>query len=171
LEFAIKNVSLKDGLWLEFGVYKGDTLNFIVSKSESIVHGFDAFEGNPEDWRREYGKGSFALEEIPTFPENVKIVKGWFSDSLPKFLERYHDPIAFAHIDCDLYSSTKTILNELKHRLINKSILVFDEFFNYPGWKNHEFRAFMEFVEDNNKKYEYIGYVYKHSQVALRIID
>jgi hypothetical protein len=171
LEFALKNVALEDGLWLEFGVYKGDTITFIAKRSKTTVYGFDSFEGNPDDWRREYPKGSFALKEIPEYPGNVKIVKGWFKDSLPRFLETHPDPIAFIHIDCDLYSSTKTILDELRHRLIHRSVLVFDEFFNYPGWKNHEFRAFMEFVQDNNKKYEYIGYVYRHSQVALKIID
>lgn len=37
-------------------------------------------------------------------------------------------------------------------------VLVFDEFFNYPGWKYGEYKAFMEFVESNNVKYKYIGY-------------
>ena len=172
LEFAIKNVSIEGGLWLEFGVYKGKTIRFIADRSEKIVYGFDSFKGNPEDWRKEYRKGEFELEEIPTsLPQNAKIVPGWFKDSLPKFLDEHGSPVSFIHIDCDLYSSTKTVLDPLKDRFDDGSIIVFDEFFNYPGWKHHEFKAFTEFVQSNNKKYEYIGYVYKHSQVAIRIIE
>ncbi len=73
------------------------------------------------------------------------------------------------HIDCDLYSSTKTVFDLMGGKLEKDSILVFDEFFNYPGWKQHEFKAFMEFIENNNRNFEYIGYVYRHSQVAVRM--
>jgi hypothetical protein len=56
-------------------------------------------------------------------------------------------------------------------RLVQDSVIVFDEFFNYPGWKQHEFKAFMEFVENSDRKFNYIGYVYKHSQVAVKIVS
>ena len=75
------------------------------------------------------------------------------------------------HIDCDLYSSTKDILDALGKQLVCGSIIVFDEFFNYPGWTQHEFKAFMEFIESGKRTFEYIGYVYKHSQVAIRILS
>jgi len=169
LDYAIQTAAIQDGLWLEFGVYKGETINYIASKIDTTIYGFDSFKGNPDDWRSEHRKGEFALKEIPSFGQNVKIVKGWFQSSLPRFLKTHHGPVSFMHIDCDLYSSTKTVLNELKTRLINGSIIVFDEFFNYPGWKHHEFKAFIEFIESTNIKYEYIGYVYNHSQVSVKI--
>jgi hypothetical protein len=171
LDYAVQNVSVQEGLWLEFGVYRGSTINYIASKTSSLVHGFDSFEGNPEDWRSEYKKGAFALEEIPKFSGNVIIEKGFFQDTLPSFLERNTGPIAFMHIDCDLYSSTKTVFDLTGGRLVRGSILVFDEFFNYPGWKEHEFKAFMEFIESSRKDFEYIGYVYRHSQVAVRMLS
>ncbi|MEW5872797.1 MAG: class I SAM-dependent methyltransferase [Chloroflexota bacterium] len=171
LEFAIKETSLDEGLWLEFGVYKGNTIRFIAEKIGPPIYGFDSFDGNPENWRSEYRKGAFALNDIPKFPENIHIVRGRFRDSIPKFLQKHVLPVAFAHIDCDLYSSTKEILDNIGHKLIRGSILVFDEFFNYPGWKHHEFKAFMEFIETSQKKFEYIGYVYRHSQVAIRILS
>lgn len=169
LDYAISNVTINDGLWLEFGVYKGGTISYIAERVESIIYGFDSFKGNPDDWRSEYRKGSFALEQVPDFPKNVEIVKGWFWDSLPRFLGSHDGPVALLHVDCDLYSSTKTIMEQLGDRLAEGSIIVFDEFFNYPGWKHHEFKAFTEFVEVKNIKYEYIGYVYKHSQVSVKI--
>src|SRR6266498_3275015 len=160
LDFAIQNVSITDGLWLEFGVYKGATINYIAQKTKTLVYGFDSFKGNPEDWRSAYSKGAFSLDEIPNFSERVVIVKGWFRDTIPQFLQKTNHPIAFMHIDCDLYSSTKVIFDLMAERLVKNSILVFDEFFNYPGWKQHEFRAFLEFIETNKKEFEYIGYVY-----------
>jgi hypothetical protein len=171
LDYAIQNISVTNGLWLEFGVYKGNTIKHIAGKTKSPVYGFDSFNGNPEDWRSEYKKGAFALKKLPRFPQNIKIEKGYFEDSIPQFIKRNSKPIAFMHIDCDLYSSTKTILDLLGEQLICGSILVFDEFFNYPGWKQHEFKAFMEFVENGKRTFEYLGYVYKHSQVAIRIMS
>jgi hypothetical protein len=169
LDDAIKNATIKDGLWLEFGVYKGETIRYIADKTKTIVYGFDSFKGNPDDWRSEHRKGEFALRQMPSFPRNIKVVTGWFKDSLPKFLAAHNEPVSFIHIDCDLYSSTKTVLHQLKDRLIKGSIIVFDEFFNYPGWKQHEFKAFTEFIKRTNIRYEYIGYVYKHSQVSIKI--
>jgi len=62
-----------------------------------------------------------------------------------------------SHIDCDLYSSTKTVFDWLKPR-IRAGTIVFDEYFNYPNWHQHEFKAFKEFVEECHVKYEYLGY-------------
>ncbi|MBK9925445.1 MAG: class I SAM-dependent methyltransferase [Anaerolineales bacterium] len=172
LEHATGEAKIIDGLWLEFGVYTGSTIKFIAERTTAFpVYGFDSFEGNPEDWRSEYKKGAFALDTPPVFPNNILIVRGLFQDTFPKFLGTNKENIAFVHIDCDLYSSAKIIFDMVGHRFINGTIIVFDEFFNYPGWKNHEFRAFMEFIESNNRKFEYIGYVYKHSQVAIRILS
>jgi hypothetical protein len=172
LEYAIGETRNVDGLWLEFGVYQGNTINFIAERAKTLpVYGFDSFEGNPEDWRSEYKKGAFALETPPQFPDTISILRGFFRDTIPGFLETHKRNLVFVHIDCDLYSSAKIIFDIAGQRFINGTIIVFDEYFNYPGWKNHEFRAFMEFIESSKKKYEYIGYVYKHSQVAVRIIS
>lgn len=171
LEYAIEEAQVTDGLWLEFGVYKGNTLEYIAKRASFPVYGFDSFEGNPEDWRSEYRKGSFALENIPLFPNTASIIKGLFQNTLPVFLEANEKNIAFVHIDCDLYSSAKAIFDLASQRFIEGTIIVFDEYFNYPGWKNHEFKAFKEFIESSKKKYEYIGYVYKHSQVAVKLLS
>lgn len=169
LDFALSQVTLQPGLWLEFGVYAGSTITFIADRAPTIVYGFDSFQGNPEHWRGEFRQGSFALPTPPEPPPNVKIIPGWFADTLPGFLADHPGPAAFLHIDCDLYSSTKTVLAACRERICAGTLLVFDEYFNYPGWKNHEFRAFMEFIEEEKKSFEYLGYVFKHSQVAVKI--
>jgi predicted O-methyltransferase YrrM len=81
--------------------------------------------------------------------------------SLPEFLKKHKEKVAFVHIDCDLYSSTKTIFDCLKPRMQKGTILVFDEIIGYGGdtepWRNHEFKAFEEFLSETKYKIDYIG--------------
>lgn len=61
------------------------------------------------------------------------------------------------HIDCDLYSSTKTIFKYLGEKLTEGSIIVFDELIGYPGFEEHELKAFYEFALASEKKFQWIG--------------
>ncbi|WP_147535410.1 class I SAM-dependent methyltransferase [Bacillus marasmi] len=169
LEYAIDLVVLK-GLFIEFGVYKGETINFISSKVEETVYGFDSFEGLPEDWRDGFPKGVFQLGTLPSVNYNVELINGWFEESLPKFTENHKNNCAFIHIDCDLYTSTKTIFKFLKGKIQSGTVIVFDEYFNYPNWKNGEYKAFEEFIAESKSKFEYIGYNRYHEQVGVRIL-
>tara|TARA_R110002073_G_scaffold191088_1_gene349759 strand:+ start:234 stop:617 length:384 start_codon:yes stop_codon:yes gene_type:complete len=49
LRLAIERVS-NPGLFLEFGVASGASINFIAANTDTTVHGFDSFQGLPEDW-------------------------------------------------------------------------------------------------------------------------
>jgi len=161
----------KDGLILEFGVRKGKTTKEIAKRINSrSCHGFDSFEGLPEDWSgQQYAKGAYSENgKIPKLPKNVKIHKGWFKDTVPKFSKTTNEKIAFIHFDCDLYSSTKTILDHIGNRIGKDTILIFDEYFNYPNWKQHEYRAFQEFVKKRKISYEYLAFTSK-AAVCLRI--
>jgi len=73
-------------------------------------------------------------------------------------------------IDFDLYSSTKTIFNELNDRIQAGTIMVFDEYFNYPGWKKGEYLALKEFCQKYNFNYKCISYCEYGQQVAIRIL-
>ena len=70
-----------------------------------------------------------------------------------------HRNISFIHVDCDLYSSTKYVLDSLKHMIKPGCILVFDELVNYPGYEgdNGELRAWYEFISENNVDYDWLG--------------
>ena len=168
---SIRNLNPSNKLFLEFGVFKGTTINIIAETLDNqMIYGFDSFEGLPEDWRSGYESKAFDLHgNFPTVRENVQLVKGYFDESLPKFLEEHPEPCALIHVDCDLYSSTRTIFQLINERIEPGTVIIFDEFFNYPGWQNGEFRAFNEFVESNQIKFDYIGYT-NHEQVAVRII-
>lgn len=169
LRFALGEVKGM-GLALEFGVASGTTLTIIAEAlAEHLrVVGFDTFDGLPEVWRTGFPVGGFAQEAIPDVP-GAELVAGLFDDTLPGFLADNDEPIAFLHLDADLYSSTKTVLDLAGDRLAPEAILVFDEFFNYPGWQDHEYRAWSEFVERTGRTFDYLAYTENNEQVVVRL--
>ena len=170
LEFALDECRLS-GLVMEFGVFRGESLRFIAKRIREDVFGFDSFEGLPEDWTSFQKQGRFTLNGVvPEFHENnIRICKGWFEQVLPDFLNTHAGPARFVHIDCDIYSSTKTVLNLLSSRIVKGTVIVFDEYLNYPSWREHEYRAFQEFVASRGLKYRYIGFASSHFSVAVVI--
>jgi hypothetical protein len=164
-----------EGLFAEFGVWRGSTINTIAEQVgvRTRVHGFDSFEGLPEDWHGKYRKDSFHMEgRLPHVRANVELHPGWFDVTVPQFAaEHPGTPIAFLHIDCDLYSSTKTIFNGLGERLRPGSVIVFDEYFNYPGWREHEYKAFQELVAARSLSYRYVAYNNREWNVAVQITE
>src|ERR1700737_2571230 len=129
LKAAIEQVEVTAGLFCEFGVYSGGTVKFIASLTQCEVHGFDSFEGLPEDWRSGHEKGLFALGSLPEVRKNVRLYKGWFQVTIPDFRNNHSEPIAFLHIDADLDSSTRTVFEMLGDRIVPGTIIQFDEFF------------------------------------------
>lgn len=160
----------KDGIALEFGVGSGESLNCIAEWLPVI--GFDSFEGLPEDWRPGFDKGMFAynFEEVQAnVSPNALLCPGLFEDILPSYGWEGIKPIKLVHIDCDLYSSTKTVLENLPwdnlHR--NKAVICFDEWHGYPGAQAHEQRAWREYVSENPIKWQVIGH--GHQAWAVQI--
>lgn len=174
-EKALKKISF-EGYLLELGVYKGTSINFFADQlPNKIFHGFDSFEGLPEDWTSGhttiynplfFGKGAFATEK-PKVRKNIILHKGFFETSLPKWKKSHKKPIAFIHIDCDLYSSTHFSLFTLSDQIHPGCILIFDEFFGYPEWKDGEYKAFIEFANEYNVEYKYLYYT--HEVVVVKI--
>jgi hypothetical protein len=95
---------------------------------------------------------------------------GWFNETLPGFVRTHDQPIALLHVDCDLYSSAATVLSTLKDQIVPGTVIIFDEYMNYPGWQLDEFKAWQEHVRAFGVKYEYIGRVSRHQKVAVRVI-
>ena len=168
----VKNNDYKGKLFLEFGVFEGSTINFCSSLiPEAKFYGFDSFEGLPETWHAECFKGEFDVKgKLPKVNKNVSLIKGYFNETLPKFLGEHKEKAAFIHIDCDLYSSTKTIFDNIYDRIIPNTVIQFDEYYNYPGWRNHEFKAFQEFCKKYSVEYEYIGISLYQVAVVIKSI-
>ena len=159
-----------EGLVCEFGVASGRSINYIAKLApQEKIFGFDSFDGLPEDWQGVMPRGTFKRSELPEVPDNVQLVRGLFTETLAGFLQEHAEPVKLLHVDCDLYSSTKTIFEQVEPRLQPGSVIVFDEYFNYAGWRQHEYKAFEELVERTGWSFEYLGYCRYGSQVAVRL--
>lgn len=146
-------------LILEFGVSSGHTITSIANTfAPATIYGFDSFEGLPSIWERHndgsFAKGAFDMGgEFPIVPPNVRLVKGWFNESLPIFIQEHRDEkVTFLHIDCDLYESTKCVLDLLLEHdmLADDVVIVFDELVNYSTYREHELKAFYEFLQKSS---------------------
>ena len=164
------------GLNVELGVYNGVTIGCLATARPDLeFHGFDSFEGLPEDWdmgQKGVKKEAFDRNgELPEVPDNVSLYKGWFNETLEPFLEAHEtSPISFLHVDCDIYSSTDYSLNLLNDRIVPGTVIRFDELscwryvFNeaspkgkanrvfYTTWKDHEWKAMNEWLDKYDRK-------------------
>ena len=171
LKLALSQVKI-DGLYLEFGCgWQAKSINFLAKHIPGEIHGFDSFEGLPDKWFGDFGKKSFSSQgKLPVVRDNVKLHAGWFDQTLPKFVEKYSAPVAFLHIDCDIYISAKTVFDCLGDHIQSGTVIQFDEYFNYPGWQQHEYKAFQEFIAQRQLTYQYLGYCHSGFSVAVIIL-
>ena len=153
------------GSAVEFGVASGTSMS-IIAKHMPVV-GFDSFEGLPENWRFRYPAGSMACDP-PEDIDNSRIVIGLFEDTLPEFDFSYLGYIGLVHFDADLYSSTKTALTYIGPYLKSGTICVFDEWHRYSGCKDHEQRAWREYVAENPLSWDVLGHAEKSWAIRLR---
>jgi hypothetical protein len=177
-KYCVESRRLK-GLNLEFGVFNGGTIK-ILSKMlrNEIIWGFDSFEGLPEEWyfgESNHVKGYFKLTEVPKVNSNVKLVKGWFKDSIPEWKKEHKGEISLLHIDSDLYSSCKTILDELNDQIVEGTIIIFDELsdwateIRYTNWRDGEWKALNEWLKEKDRKVEAIARTVRN-QAAVGVI-
>lgn len=174
------------GLWLEFGVGSGKSTYFIAEQLRFLlkespladkvqVHGFDSFRGLPTSWDHTHlGAGTFTTNGI--IPEHlvglphVRIHPGWFQDTLVDLDEYGATPVAFAHIDVDIYSSAVETLSRIACQLYAGSVLVFDELVNYIGFElSGEYRAWQYVSAAYGIRWGYMG-TYWQQAVPVIII-
>jgi len=133
--------------FLEFGVCAGQSIRFwsqMNREPQSRFIGFDSFEGLPEDWTRNFPKGTLStggwVPEIDD--ERVSFVKGLFQNVVPVFLKGFTPRSRLVvHNDSDLYSSTLFTLASLNLLLVPGAVVVFDDF----SMSTHVFRAFSDY--------------------------
>ena len=165
-QFLFKQKLDKSGLWMETGVWKGEMINRMAKANpDKIIYGFDSFEGFPDDGRKpgDWDYVGFNLKGVVPnmihgmpFARNIELTKGWFKDTLPSFLELEQKKISFISIDCDLYSSTKDVLECIKNYITNETIVVFDDAWHYDGYEDHQMKALYEFVKEYNYQVKWI---------------
>jgi hypothetical protein len=192
LTHALQKVKLA-GHVMEFGVYQGLTLKIISDHfRDQTVWGFDSFEGLPETWfkksdvqarRAQHPPGKFALDSaelqavVDQFAKRkVKLVPGWFNQSIVPWMDHNPGVISFLHVDCDLYSSTMDILTLLNDRIVPGTVMVFDEMYpwhdveSYDLWEQGEFRALGEWIHSHGRSFRTL-YRSQHQQCSIEVIS
>lgn len=167
LHRAVSGEVLQGGYIMEFGVATGRSIRHWAKLFPTHdIYGFDGFEGIYEPWNG-LPAGHFA-QKLPQVPPNVKLVVGRFDATLPTWTKQHTGFASLIHIDCDLYSATKDVFKYLRKYIKAGTIIVFDEYWNYPDWQQHEFKAWQE----EGRAYEYIGYVHggNYQPVAVRVL-
>ena len=140
---------------LEFGVATGATITHLANSPSLVgrrIFGFDSFKGLPGAWSG-YRAGHFACDP-PLVPGNVTLVIGLFANTLPAFLATHPGDAALVHIDCDLYESTKTVLELMTPRIVSGTVIALDEWWIVT---DHEQRAWNEWIERTGKKCRHIA--------------
>jgi len=158
------------GDYLEFGVFNGSSLGsmYLAAKNLELgsvqYFGFDAYEGLPagaekEDdgvWKKGFYTCSFekmkqCLRRKKIDPNDITWVNGWYNKTLndEKREELELKNISIVFIDCDTYSSSKSVLEFIYPLMNQPMILCFDD------WKLNdldikgmgEYKAFNELLE------------------------
>jgi hypothetical protein len=126
------------GDYLEFGVFRGDSLLCMDRLRRELglsfrLFGFDSFEGLPA-----LAAGDESL--------------GWYEKILTPALVRKYDlaKVSLIMIDCDLYSSTQTALEFSAPLIEDEAIVFFDDWDGGTGLAERgegEARAYFEFLD------------------------
>ena len=170
-DLVIEQVAEQDVLYLEFGVFRGDSMRYWSQRlrnPRAKLHGFDSFEGLPESWNLDSPQGHFSTNGmIPTIEDpRVRFFKGWFNETLPDYLVPPHDRLVL-DMDADLYSSTDYVLKTLESFIVPGTYIYFDEFAD----RQNELRAFSEFVESTKMRFELLGANPDNSKVVFRRVE
>jgi hypothetical protein len=147
-DVVISRVQDAPVLYLEFGVFRGRTTRYWSARlrnPNTRLHGFDSFEGLPEQWAGQASGRIFNAEgEIPVLPDpRVQFFKGWFDQSLPTYVVPDHDVLILI-LDADLYSSTSYVLRRMRGYIRPGTLIYFDEM----NHVEHEPKAFHEFMSE-----------------------
>jgi len=161
--------------YLEFGVYRGDTVRRwtkLNTHADSRFVGFDTFSGLPEDWQRiDNTMRAAAFDVGGAVPDiddaRVQFVKGLFQDTLGGFLATYEPRSRLVlHCDADLYSSTLYTLTRLDDLLVPGSIVIFDEFSSVL----HEFAALADYCSAYRREYAVLAATSEYfAQLAIQM--
>ncbi len=153
---ALAHVRGSRPLYLEFGVYEGASMSWWsehLTTPEARFIGFDSFKGLKEGFRQ-LDAGHFATGGPPSLDDpRVSFVQGWFDDTVPSFEPPEYDQL-IVNIDCDLYSSTVTVLERVEEWLVPGTLLYFDELTD----RDHEMRALFESVKRTGARLRPLGW-------------
>lgn len=160
--------------YLEFGVYKGESIKYfsrINTSPSSRFFGFDTFTGLPSDWDdfgRRLKKATFDTGGNTPESDDPRLlfVKGLFQETLPSFLREFSQRNQLViHNDSDLYSATLYVLTIANAIIKPGTLVIFDEFYSVL----HEFKALEDYCDAYLREYEVVAITGDCLQVAIRM--
>jgi Macrocin-O-methyltransferase (TylF) len=154
---------------LEFGVYKAGMINYQARRFPALQFvGFDSFEGLQEQWSGMAPAKTFDLGgKLPKVRPNVRLVKGWFAESVSRWKAENpsSDVPLLVHVDCDTYAATADVLQLCADYVEQGLVLHFDDYFGFPDWRTGGFKALQEISEERRWRLTYLSYGTKEVSV------
>jgi O-methyltransferase len=175
----VRSSEIEPGYVLEFGVLNGSSIVELWGILRGLIthiYGFDTFSGLPdltEDdsdsllLMPQFRAGNFASLDCDAVKryvlaatsglgeEDLTLIPGLFSDTLPRFETTKFSargPCLVAHVDCDLYSSSREVFKFLDGVCTTGTWLLLDDYWTYRGSPNvGQRRAFQEWMAASSR--------------------
>lgn len=155
----------RTGTWAEFGVGGGASAKMLLRllDPEGTLHLFDSWQGIPDAWtlgpEKHHNAGSWRFpastgERLCRRDSRVSVVDGWFADTLP---HPFPGQLGLVNIDCDVYSSTRDVLNGITDHVDKGTAFVFDELLGYTNYADHEWKALCEWLDATGHEIEWLA--------------
>jgi|SRR5579864_5741998 len=168
--FEFKKINGVEGDYFEFGLWRGKTFRFAHRMKRRYrlpdvrLFGFDSFAGLPcveDHYDNIWHEGQFACSEVEFrrilqqsgfMRSEYDLFPGFYENSLNDAAHARLDgcKAAIVYIDCDLYESTRCVLQFIARYLVNGTIVCFDDYYCYKAAPDQgEQRALTEFIQEH----------------------
>ena len=148
------------GDYIEFGIFKGKSLYHSVKTAKKInaeknitFWGLDSFEGFPVENHEFYKAKNFKASKSKVKNsfnkyKNVKIIDGYFEDTLSSDELQNIENISFAFIDCDIYESAQVAFKFIKSKMTKGGFIMIDDFTSIDKNGNYIAKSFFDIFDD-----------------------
>ena len=148
------------GDYIEFGIFKGKSLYHSVKTAKKInaeknitFWGLDSFEGFPVENHEFYKAKNFKASKSKVKKsfnkyKNVKIIDGYFEDTLSSDELQNIENISFAFIDCDIYESAQVAFKFIKSKMTKGGFIMIDDFTSIDKNGNYIAKSFFDIFDD-----------------------
>jgi O-methyltransferase len=169
IQYLQRNPDREWGDYLEFGVCQGQSMSLMyraLSEANLLakvrLYGFDSFEGYPIEAadepnlfvpggdKAEIHVAQRLLTQRGVDWTRVKLVKGWFKDTLTEEFKQSQNinRVSLVNFDCDLYSSTAQALQFAAPLVRHDAIFFFDDWGDKDQMEGQQ-KAFVEYLIAN----------------------
>ncbi len=150
------NLDSVQGDYIEFGIFKGKSLYHSVKVAQKLklynditFWGLDSFQGFPVENHDFYISENFktskkTVENFFLKYKNIKIIEGFFNQSLSTEQLQNIQNISFAFVDCDIYESSEEVFQYLNKRISKGGFIMIDDFTSIDKNGNYIAKSFFD---------------------------